>query len=112
MGLAGKMARVPATLATWRHRKGQASQDKSGKRAQEHIRIMRKFYSLPSIPDSLLRVRSEAVCWSYLVAAAVSRSKGHVAKCILMGLKHYPQILLDFEFWDALVRRANYILRR
>lgn len=112
IGLAGKMARVPGALSTWRHRNGQASQEKNDRRAKEHIRLIEKFYSLSGLPDGLLRIKPEAVCWSYLVAASVSKSKRNMLCYVLLGLMHYPQILLWLEFYDALVRRANYILRR
>lgn len=112
IGLAGKMASVPVELATWRHRDGQASGDKSDKRAQEHIRIMQRFYLLPSISDSILKVRREAICWSYLVATAVTDSKLRMVCYLFKALRTYPSILLGIEFWDALVRRASYILRR
>jgi len=112
LGLAGPMAHVPATLATWRHRDSQASRDKSDRRAQEHIRIMQKFYFMPDIIANLLKVKREAVCWSYLVAAAVTDSKLKMVYYILKGFLGYPAIVFSFEFWDALVRRAYYILRR
>ena len=112
LGLAGDMARVPITLATWRHRKGQASEGKNDERAQEHIRIMQKFYSLPNITPELLALKREAVCWSYLVAAGVSKSKRQIISYIYRGLKSYPWVLFKLEFYDAVLKRVYYILRR
>lgn len=112
IGLAGVMARVPMELATWRHRDGQASQVKSDWRAREHIKIIKKFYSLPNIPIEILRVKREAICWSYIVAASVAKSKKDIAKYAFKAVSVYPESLLSFEFYDAFVKRATHILRR
>ena len=112
IGLSGKMARVPATLAKWRHREGQASGGKDDVQAMEHVNVMRKFYQMRIANPDLWAVRSEAMCWSYLVAAAVSKSKRQIIGCVLKGLASYPQILINIEFWSALIQRARYILRR
>lgn len=112
VGLAGPMAHFPETLANWRHRDGQASGDKSDKRAQEHIRIMRDFYSWLDIPTEIMKVKREAICWSYLVAAAVTDSKVKVLFYIAKAFITHPFIIFGIEFWDALIRRAYYILRR
>jgi len=112
LGLAGNMARVPITLATWRHRKGQASEGKNDERAVEHIRIMQKFYSLPDITPELLALKREAICWSYLVAAGVSKNKWRLINYIYRGLRSYPWVLFKLEFYDAVLKRIYYILRR
>jgi len=112
VGLAGPMAHFPETLASWRHRDGQASGDKSDKRAQEHIRIMREFYSRSDIPPEILKVKREAICWSYIVATAVTDSKFKMLCYIAKGFLSHPLIMFSIEFWDALIRRAYYILRR
>jgi len=112
VGLAGKMAHVPMTLACWRHRNGQASSQKSSARAQEHIRVMQKFFATPDLPQALLDVKAEATCWSYLVAAAVTNNKADIIKYIVKAVGHYPQLLVNIEFWDTLIKRALYILRR
>ena len=112
VGLAGKMAHVPATLATWRYRREQASQDKSDRRAQEHIRIIQKLYSLPDIPSNLLKVKREAICWSYLLATVLTDSKLKTVSYLLKAFLTYPTIAFNIEFWDKVVQRAYYILRR
>ena len=99
VGFAGPMACVPETLATWRHREGQASGDKSDARAQEHIRIAAGF-------------GGEARCWSYLVAAVVTDSKTKALFYIVAALSHRPLILFGIEFWDIARRRALNYFRR
>lgn len=112
VGLAGQMARVPMTLATWRHRNGQASGDKSDARAQEHIRIIREFYEKDNIPQSIKAVKQSAKCWSYLVAAVVTDSKAKAILYIATAFMHYPRIILGIEFWDIVRRRALHYFRR
>lgn len=99
VGFLGPMAHVPQTLATWRHRDGQASGDKSDLRAREHIRIAKDF-------------GAEARCWSYIVAAAVTEYKKNVILYLMIAFLHHPQIVLKIDFWDTLIKRAYYILRR
>jgi len=112
IGLAGQMAHVPLTLAQWRHRDGQASGSKSDSRAQDHIKLMQKFYSLSNIPDEILEVRREATCWSYLVAATVTDSKLKVLCYIAKAFLSHPLISFSIEFWDIVRRRALHYLRR
>ncbi len=99
IGFAGPMAHVSETLATWRHREGQASGEKSDARAKEHIRIAAGFCS-------------EARCWAYLVAAVVTdRLVKTVYYILKAGLSH-PLIVFNIEFIHTLIKRAIYILRR
>ena len=112
VGFLGPMAHFPETLATWRHRDGQASGDKSDARAKEHIRIMQDFYSWPDIPTEIIKVKREATCWSYLVASAVTDSKLKMIYYIARAFITHPLIIFGIEFWDALIKRVNHILRR
>jgi len=112
IGLASKMVHVPATLATWRHRDGQASKDKSDARAQEHIRIIKEFYSRWNVPLSILEVKNEAICWSYLVATAVTDSKKKAIYYTFKAFMAHPTIIFNLEFWDTVRRRAIHYLRR
>lgn len=112
IGMAGKMARVPMTLAYWRHRDGQASGQKSDARAQEHIRIIRELYLRHDIPLDIAKVKHEAICWSYLVATSVTDSKFKMIGYIARAFVAHPLIIFGIEFWDALIKRAYHILRR
>jgi glycosyltransferase involved in cell wall biosynthesis len=110
IGLAGKMAHVPQTLATWRYRNGQASGAKSSERAKEHIRVIDKFYSQPN--NYLWCCKDEAVCWSYIVAASVTDSRKEIISYFWQALRIYPGLLSSLGFWDILRTRAQYVLRR
>lgn len=112
VGLAGPMARVPATLACWRNRNGQASKDRSRRRGIEHIMVMQKFYQAPGLPQSLLDVKAEAVSWSYLVASVVTSSKLEALNYVITAVRNYPRMLRSIEFWDTVIKRLWFALRR
>ena len=112
VGLAGRMAHIPLTLACWRKRNGQASSNRDQLRAREHIRVMQKFYSTPKLPSELIKVKPEAICWSYLVAAAVTSSNLDIINYAIKAVWHYPWLLVDIKFWDLFLKRAYFILRR
>lgn len=70
LGLYGKFARIPRTLATWREHSGGISQScKSVAMAEEHIRLTEKLFSRADLPPEVLGVKGEALCWAYGVAA-------------------------------------------
>jgi glycosyltransferase involved in cell wall biosynthesis len=110
IGLAGKMAHIPQTLATWRYHDGQASNQKSSDRAKEHIRVIDKFYRMPN--NYLWFCKDEAICWSYIVAASVTDSFGETLTYLCTALIMYPSLLFNVQFWDILRTRAMFILRR
>lgn len=112
VGLAGPMAHVPYTLACWRNHAGQLSRDKHVERARDHIRLMRNFYRRGDLPVEIWRARYQAMCWAYLVAAAVSGDKRIMAKYAKEALSYYPFLVLDIKFWKQFIRRAWFILRR
>ena len=112
VGLAGRMAHVTETLATWRKHDGQATDIKSGNRAKEHIRVMQKFYTTPNLSQELLAVKDEAICWSYLVASVVTDSKWDTVKYGCRAIWSYPHLVADLEFWDTMVKKLWFLLRR
>lgn len=119
IGLAGKMARVPKTLATFRIRNGQQSLTKSDARAQEFINTIRKFFSSRGVVyDPYLmtyqvwHLRCESFCWSYLIAASLTDSKSKSLNYLGQAVKSYPNILINPECWDHLFKRVYEIIRR
>jgi glycosyltransferase involved in cell wall biosynthesis len=69
-GLLGPFARIPKALATFRwHEGGASSREQGTSMAQEHIRLVEKIYSLPSLPGPVLRVKKEAFSNAYYEAA-------------------------------------------
>ena len=120
IGLVGKMARVPETLATFRVREGQQSKNNSDARAQEFIKTMDKFFLNKEcaafypyqMTDDLWRLRWKAWCWSYLIAAGITDSRRKSMVYLWKAITTYPAILCDFEGWDHLIKRAYGIIRR
>lgn len=71
-GLLGPFARLPQTLARYRHHSASASVGQLGPRmAGEHIYMMNKFYSHPDLPQDIRRLRREAYSSAYWIAGVV-----------------------------------------
>lgn len=132
VGLVGDMAHVPKTLATWRNRRGQASRKHSDARAEEHVRLIRKFLTAPlnqlftpvAVADrcsnshitttkfyAALMAR-EAMCWAYLVAGSISGSPftacGHFIRAITM----YPRVLKEIQTYQMVAKRLLHAWRK
>lgn len=112
VGLAGKMAHVPIELACWRKHEDQLTNQKSRVRALEHIRVMRDMFDKPDLPDYIRCIENEAICWSYFTAAVVTDRKLDTIRYLIKGIKTYPMLVFSFNFWDYLVKRVYYLLRR
>jgi glycosyltransferase involved in cell wall biosynthesis len=70
LGLHGTFARIPETLAAFRVHHGSISVAEQGRAmAKEHILLVRKFYSIPSLPLEIREVRREAFANAHRVAA-------------------------------------------
>lgn len=70
LGLAGPFARLPRTLATWRHHEGGASQARRNpEMAQDKIEAVADILERPDLPPSVERLRDEAMSTAYYVAA-------------------------------------------
>jgi len=70
-GLLGPFDRVPQTLAGYRWHIGSQTQQKNYRQAEEHIRLVKKFYSNINLPDEVLKVKSEAFSSAYYLAGVV-----------------------------------------
>lgn len=71
-GLLGPFERIPEVLATFRTHPDSASVSAKGSSmAEEHIRLVRKIYALPELPEEVLRVRREAFSSAHFVASVV-----------------------------------------
>lgn len=122
VGLVGQMAHVPRTLACWRKRRGQASDTKSDDRAQDHIKVVQKFYqdieSQWNDEESrtlsflytymvLEHLKKEAICWSYLVAAGITDSNKRMVIYAYKAISTYPMMFLRFRFWGVFLKRLR-----
>lgn len=72
-GLIGKFARIPKTLAKYRVHLGSATVSSAGKyMADEHIKLVRRFYNLPDTDQGLFKYKNEAFSSAHYVAAVSS----------------------------------------
>jgi glycosyltransferase involved in cell wall biosynthesis len=92
LGLYGPFARIPKTLATFRAHPDSVSVSHMGTAmADEHIRMMQKFYSHPNLSPKVLEVRAEAFSWAHYVAAGRCESVREAArKHYLKSVQYYP----------------------
>ncbi len=95
LGLYGKFARIPKTLATFRVHPDSASVSAKGRAmADEHIQLVRRFYTNPDIPKEVIKVRAQAFAWAYWVAGVSAGSLYRLAiKYYIAALLFYPPII-------------------
>jgi glycosyltransferase involved in cell wall biosynthesis len=67
-GLNHNFARISKVLAGFREHTSSASSSGSPKRAEEHIRVMEKFFSLPGLSKEILKLEKESFFAAYYYA--------------------------------------------
>jgi glycosyltransferase involved in cell wall biosynthesis len=100
LGLYGKFAHIPKTLATFRVHPDSTTVSHRGKAmADEHIRLMNQFYSSPDLPPEVHKVRAEAFSWAHLVAAtACGPARREARKHLIKSIRYAPlSFLVDFD---------------
>jgi glycosyltransferase involved in cell wall biosynthesis len=94
LGLYGKFARIPKTLATFRVHTDSASVSAKGKvMADEHIRLVKNYYSRDDLPPEVVKVRAQAFAWAYWVAGVTAGTEWWLAtKYFIITVFYYPPI--------------------
>lgn len=92
LGLHGRFKRIPRTLATFRvHQESASVGGRGRKMAEEHIRLIRKYYALPNLPREVLRVRRRAFAWAYYIAGVTAGEDVSTARrCYARALLYHP----------------------
>jgi hypothetical protein len=96
LGLYGKFARIPKTLATWRVHPTSAWASGAGKAmADEHIQLVDKLYSRPNLPPEVRKVRKEAYSSAHYFAVITAGAARWEARkhCLKSFLYHPPSFL-------------------
>lgn len=105
LGLFGKFARIPKTLATWRMHPDTVTLSHKGiAMADEHIRLVDKLYSRLDLPLEVQRVRVEAFSSAHLAAATCCKGARRAAlrHCLRAVQNPAPTALIDwinFKRW-------------
>lgn len=105
LGIYGKFARIPKTLATFRVHSDSASVSARGvEMAEEHIRLVNHIYANPDLPREALRDRRQAFAWAHHEAGVTCgkarvKAAGHYCRAVL----YYPLIVVDLG--SLLVRK-------
>ena len=97
LGLYGPFARIPKTLATFREHPVSASVSHRGVvMADEHIRLIKKFYLRPGLPQQIKKVRSEAFSSAHYVAAEMcGPEKKAACKHYVKSILYHPSSFFD-----------------
>ena len=97
LGLYGKFAHIPKTLATFRVHPDSASVSSKGTvMANEQIRLLEKLYNRPDLPMEVLAARSEAFGWAHYVAALKCGADSCLARIhIIKAISYHPSILIQ-----------------
>jgi glycosyltransferase involved in cell wall biosynthesis len=98
LGLYGKFARIPRTLATFRvHPDSATISHKGPAMAREHIQLIQRFYLRPDLPPEVRKVRAEAFGWAHLVAGvAAGPARWVEIRHYLRATLYHPPIPLLF----------------
>jgi glycosyltransferase involved in cell wall biosynthesis len=123
-GVIGPFRRIPETLATFRwHADGASSGGQGLAMAEEHIRLVRKIFSLPNLPAAAKKVRREAFSSANYIAGVVSGPPSREREAyFLKALVYCPEKYLSVyrerlrgivtEFFRVGTRIPGYLLRR
>jgi glycosyltransferase involved in cell wall biosynthesis len=104
LGLYGKFARIPKTLAAFRvHADSASVSAKGGAMANEHIRLLKKFYSRPDLPPEVRGLRAEAFAWGHWVAGVTAGSSRWLAlrHCIRAIAYHPKSFFANIYTWSS-----------
>ena len=111
LGLQSEMARVPETLATWRHSSSQVSNERGNLMAGEHVRVIDKFFGLSDITKEVMAIKNTALFWSRVVAAFLARDTMRI-HYMKEALSLCARELLSVGTYRALGQHAKYIMER
>ena len=102
-GLHGTFARISKTLATFRVHPTSASIACQGEAmAAEHVRLVKKLFRSPAMPQEATALRREAFAWAHYVAGASCGSNHKAARRhYLLAMYYYPRGV--FEEWKSVV---------
>lgn len=104
LGLVGKFARIPKTLAAFRVHPGSATVSHRGAlMANEHITLVRKFYSRPDLSTEVLKVRAEAFAWAHWVAGVTTGpNRLRALKHYLIAIGYHPRsFFTNLSLWQS-----------
>jgi hypothetical protein len=77
-GIHGSFARLPRTLAQYRHHADATSVSQRGReRAREHIELAERLFALGRLPADVRSIRREAISSAYWIAGSVLAPEDH-----------------------------------
>ena len=114
VGLHGPFARIPRTLASFRVHPESASESCPGREmAEEHIRLLEKFFSLANLPAAVHQAKGEAFSWAHHVAGiAAGKARRTAWEHLVKSVRHYPRGILNQWSLIAAVALPSRLLQR
>lgn len=108
-GLISNLKRIPITLATFRQHKNSASTSSKGLlMAQEHIKLVNKFYSLPNLPKEIKAIKKEAFSSAYFIALC-TLGEGNYFKKLQYSIKSF--LLMPKKYFSEYKSRLRIIIK-
>ena len=99
--LLGPFTRVPRPLAAFRQHRNSQSSMGGVRMAEETVRCVQKFYSLPNLPKPIQSIRGEAFSSAYFSAAMqtvqASQKRSASRKLLFQSIMHAPFSFLKTE---------------
>lgn len=107
LGLYGPFGHIPQTLATFRVHPDSASISQKGARmAEEHLRLMDKFYAFPGLPSGIRGIKSEAYGRACILAGEMCGLNRKVALTYYFrAFFYYPKCLFGYLLYKILPPR-------
>lgn len=114
LGLHGPLARIPHTLATWRHHPQAATLIERGDAmAKEHVRLMEDFFARNDLPREVRALKAEATAVAYFMAGDVcfvrnyAQSQQYWRRCLRLAASCRMRLYPGGEpiRWQALLPR-------
>ena len=114
VGLHGPFARIPRTLATFRVHPDSASESCRGREmAEEHIRLIEQFFSLPNLPAAVHQAKDEAFSWAHYVAGiSAGKARRTAWEHLVKSVRCYPRGILSQWTLVAAVALPRRLLQR
>lgn len=110
LGMYGKLAHIPKTLATFRvHAGSQGIYAKGEQMAQEHTRLVSWVYAHKHLPKEVMRVKRQAFASASFHAAKESMRFSHIVRYYLDCIFYDPRVFIKKIRYELVKLKHNYI---
>ncbi|MCU7842300.1 MAG: glycosyltransferase [Candidatus Thiodiazotropha sp. (ex Monitilora ramsayi)] len=115
-GILGDFVHIDKTLAKFRvHSESQTHAEASPEKADECVRVIENFYSLPDLPSRITQLKSRALATAHTVSTRShirSGRFGSALKHLLKAIQKDPGILISRQAWKMVLSGIRYRLNK